>query len=180
MPLGPPTPEKFQAAMALEKAILAKLRTERGVHAETAVAGAAILAGTFLFRSFGFAAAGLEPGSAIFSDRANEEGPELLDAVRYSMDGLGVAFQADRVPAAIPDENVPHLGLLDAQKLLGNDLAAIAAQGGFSDADAAHIAAIAAALLIRDVRAVLAPELAFLIAANGMVQASKTAPGPFA
>lgn len=180
MPLGPPTQEKVQAAMALKNAILGKLQTERGVHAETAVGCGAILAGTFLLRSFGFDQAGIEPGSAIFSDRANDEGPELLDALQHAMQGLGVAFDGSRMPSEIPDDSVPHLGLLETQHLLGNELVTIAEQGGFSDSDAAHIAAIATAILIRDTQAVLQPETGFLIAATAMVNSSKTAPGPFA
>ena len=46
-----PTQAQLRAADERVNAIVASLRTERGVHSETAISAAARVAGTFLFRT---------------------------------------------------------------------------------------------------------------------------------
>ena len=57
------TPAQRRAANEIVDAIVEALRSDRGVHAQTAIAAAARMGGTFLFRSFGFETRNTEAGS---------------------------------------------------------------------------------------------------------------------
>ena len=72
------TQPQIDAAQEFANTVVAELRTDKGVHAETAVASVARMAGTFLFRSFGFQLPDVEPGGVVLSEQANEAGPRLI------------------------------------------------------------------------------------------------------
>jgi hypothetical protein len=63
------------AAETFVRVVIDALKTDKGVHAETAVAAMARMAGTFLFRSFAFPPSDITPGQAVLSDMANDQGP---------------------------------------------------------------------------------------------------------
>ena len=71
-------PKQFRAAGEFNRILLSKLANGQGVHAETAISSAARMAGTFLLRSSGLPLHSVKPGSPVFSDAMNEQGPELL------------------------------------------------------------------------------------------------------
>ena len=88
--------EQVEAAQAFADTTVAVLQTERGVHAETAVAGTARMAGTFLFRSFGFAPEGVKPGQPVLSDEANEQGPRLIEVFGFSLEQVGIKLDMEQ------------------------------------------------------------------------------------
>ena len=64
MPLGGAlSQQQIEAAEEFARTTIETLKTERGIHAETAIAGTARMAGTFLFRSFNFSLKDAKPGS---------------------------------------------------------------------------------------------------------------------
>jgi len=55
----------FDAADAMVEVFAARLGENRAVHAETAIASAARMAGTMLFRSFGLDTSKMPPGAVV-------------------------------------------------------------------------------------------------------------------
>ena len=92
--------EQISAAQELVNKTIDLLKTDRGVHVETAVAGTARMAGTFLFRSFNFPINSIQPGQAVLSDQANEQGPRLIQVLGGMLSHIGVSL--DRAATA-PD-----------------------------------------------------------------------------
>ncbi|MCU0806122.1 MAG: hypothetical protein MUF79_13720 [Burkholderiales bacterium] len=172
------TQQQIEAAQAFADQAIGALTMERGVHAETVVAGAARMAGTFLFRSFGYAATGIEPGQAVLSQQANEEGPRLVGVLSGVLSHLGVALDEEALGNAPGPEHRPLLGFLETQRLLEPSFTDISVRHGLSRKEAAEAAAVAAALLIRQCASVLDPSVAFGIAVYAFVEGTKTAPDP--
>lgn len=172
------TDPQVAAAQAFANATIDALRTERGVHAETAVAGAARMAGTFLFRSFAFPAEGLQPGQAVLSDQANDEGPELIGILGGVLSHIGVTLENDKLGAAASDEHRPALDFLATQKLLEPRYREIQSQHGLTGKEAAQASAVAAAFLVQQCAQVLDPHAAFGIAVYGFIEGAKTVPDP--
>lgn len=165
------------AAADFRQATLELLETDDGLHAETAVAGAARMAGTFLFRSFGFDVKGLPAGTPVLSDKANEDGPALVEVLGMTLERVGVHLDGERVQAALnDDQHSPQLTFLETQQKLEPRYALIRERWSLSLQDAAAAAATAAALVIRHTAHVLDPHLAFGIAAFGLVEGAKTVP----
>lgn len=170
--------EQIAAANAFAAAVINALQTERGVHAETAIAGAARMAGTFLFRSFGFQHIGLAAGAVVLSEHANEAGPRLIQILGVALDNLGVKLDPERVGAAETHEAKPLLSFLETQGHLEPRFDVIRADLGLSYAESADAAALATAILIRQCISVLEPYAAFSVAMDGFVEGTKTMPGP--
>jgi len=171
-----PTQDDFATAEEFYQAILSPLQSDRGVHAETAVAVAARMAGTFLFRSFNLPMTGVTPGSAVLSDAANEQGPELIGTLFKMLTALKVPLDPSKVKYDTPEDNKPHWTILETQSKLGATFRTTAARHGLADRRAALASVMAAAFLIRDTAPVLDSHIAAGIALYGFVEGTKTAP----
>jgi len=164
--------EQLDAAPEFVQAAIDALRNEQGVHAETAVAATARMAGTFLFRSFGFDLPSARPGQPVLSDRANERGPELIQILGSTLNQIGAApWEQSQQNAGQPQQS-----FLETQPLLEPQYNIIKDRFGLSLTEASHAAAVAAALLIHQCSEVLDPKAAYQIAAFGFVEGSKTVP----
>jgi hypothetical protein len=172
------TQQSFEAAQEFADAAIEALATERGIHAETAISGAARMAGTFLLRSFNLPLEGIEPGQPVLSDAANERGPRLVQALGWTLERLGVELGTDELNSAPGPDNQPLLTFLETQKHLEPRYAAIRDRWGLSLEAAAESAAVASALLIQRTVHVLDPSVAFQVAVYGFVEGTKTAPAP--
>lgn len=170
--------QQIEAAKEFANAAIDALKTERGVHAETAVAGAARMAGTFLFRSFGFPTQSLEPGQVVLSDKANEEGPVLIQVLGGVLSHIGVTLDQDKLRGATSEHYKPNMVFLETQKLLEPRYLATQARLGLTQREAAEAAAVATAFLIQQCSTVLDPHAAFGVAAYGFIEGAKTAPDP--
>ena len=168
---------QLQASKGIVRAILSTLATERGVHAETAVAAAARMAGTLLFRTFGLPTRDIAPGTPILSEIANERGPVLVEVLQAALTGLGVEPGPAPTQAQL-DAAVPQLTLLETQRMLDAPIAAVIDAQQLSGEAAARACALAAASLIAQARGVLAPSTGFRIAVDGFVESCKTMPPP--
>jgi len=172
-----PAKAQVVAAAKMVEAIVRLLRNEKGVHAETAIAAAARLGGTFLFRSFGLPTEGIEPGAAVLSDRANEEGPALMQTFAYGLAAENLdprALQTSDLD--VPDQNRPLLSVVQTQEKLEGEMRAIAAAQKLGASQAAHACALAAARLVKMTMQVLDPRVGFAVAAYGFVEGTKTMP----
>ena len=176
----PPTKEQVAAANEMVTAIVGALAKDGRVHAESAVAGAARIAGTFLFRSFGFPPTTAPPGSPVLSDAANELGPLVMQTFATALGRLGVAIENPDLSEPIPDDRQPRLTVLETQSALEPELDRIARAHQLDLVAAAHASALAAAILVKRTGSVLPPRLGAALAVYGVVEGSKTMPGPLA
>jgi hypothetical protein len=94
------------------------------VHPATAITSCARLAGSFMFRSFNLKLENATPGSAVFSDLANEKGPGLMSVLGRSLSNFGVNPDPQRLQSAqIEDSDLSFLETLErvqdeAQKIM--------------------------------------------------------------
>ena len=89
--------QQIKVAQDFANATIEALNTEQGIHAETAVAGAARMAGTFLFRSFGFPLQDIQPGQVVLSDQANAQGPVLLEILGSVLSQIGIVLDEEEL-----------------------------------------------------------------------------------
>lgn len=169
---------QIDAAQEFANTVVAELKTDKGVHAETAVASVARMAGTFLFRSFGFTLAGVEPGGAVLSEQANEAGPRLIRVLASALAEIGVALDEEKLGASRLEANQPKLGFLATQQRLEPLFSGIRARHGLSLVEAADAAAVATAFMVHQCAPVLDPKVAFGVAVYGFIEGTKTAPHP--
>jgi hypothetical protein len=174
----PPTDAQLRAAERIADLIIAALTTERGVHAETAIASAARLGGTFLFRSFDLQTKSVQPGTPVLSDAANLHGPLLVQTLATSLARLGVTVDQSAISKPIPADNTPHLSVLETQAALEALVSTIADSHQLDRQTAGHACSLAAAILIQKSRSVLDPGIGAALAVYGFVEGSKTMPAP--
>lgn len=168
-------------AQAFAKAAFDTLATDGHLEAESAVAGLARMAGTYYFRSFGYAAMKLVPGQAVLSQEADDKGPELMNLTHELLSRLGVRLDDTRVRAAIADAQGAHKPVMDfrsTQPRLERAFLPIREQYGLSNVEAGKAAACATALLIHNCQSLLDPAIAYGIAVYGFIEGSKTTPWP--
>lgn len=159
--------------------ILNKLKNEKGVHADTAIAAASRMAGTFLLRSFNLPIGDVKPGTAVLSDAANEKGPFLISLLESTLSQIGVPIDGQSLAdAQLGKGEPPHLTVNETQTLLEASLNDVKDKFQLTLEESAHAAAVTAALLIKQCSGVIDPNVAFNIAAYGFVEGSKTAPVP--
>lgn len=173
-----PTQEQQDVARQFVGLAIEALTFEGRVHAETAIAGTARMAGTFLFRSFGFPLDSVQPGQAVLSDAANEQGPRLVQVLGHALAHLGVVLDKAKLGTGSGPEHRPQLDFLATQKRLEPGFLRAMEASGLSYVQAAESAAIATAIVIKQCVPVLDPNLAFGMAVYGFVEGSKTAPCP--
>lgn len=170
------TQPQIDAAREFANAVVSELKTDKGVHAETAVASVARMAGTFLFRSFGFQLADVQPGGAVLSEQANEAGPRLIQVLAGALAEIGVALDQQKLGAPGLEANQPKLGLLETQQRLEPRFSEVSARHGLSLVEAAEAGAVATAFMIHQCSGVLDPNAAFGVAVYGFIEGAKTQP----
>lgn len=168
-------------AQAFAKALFDTLATDGKLQAESAIAGMARMAGTYYFRSFGYAALKLVPGQAVLSQEADEKGPELMNLTHELLSRLGVRLDDARVRDAIADTQGAHKPVMEfrsTQPRLEAAFQPIRDQHGLSNVEAGKAAACATALLIHNCQSVLDPAIGYGVAVYGFIEGSKTTPWP--
>jgi hypothetical protein len=170
--------QQIEAAQEFANITVEALKTRRGVHAETAVAGVARMAGTYLFRSFDFPLSEIQPGQVVLSDKANENGPVLIEILGGALRQIGVALDEGKLGSETSAKSQPNQSFLETQGLLEPRFIAIQERHGLSQQEAAEACVVATALLIQYCSQVLDPNVAFDIAIYGFIEGAKTAPDP--
>jgi len=170
-----PTQAQLKAADSIAETIS---RSLSDVHAETAVASAARLAGTFLFRDFNFPTKDIAPGTAVLSDKANDAAPLLFNTLAVSLQVFGVKTDPQK-RARFPGTQSRHasrLSVTETQTRLEPLIRKTAASFGLSTQEAAQSCAIAAGRLIRDHAATLDANIGYAVATYGFIEGLKTMP----
>ena len=151
-----------------------------GSHAGTVLRAAAWLAGTSLYRSFGFPT-DMPPGSPMLSDQANREEAKLLKVFTTLINKDGVELKLDGLADEIPAEQKPRKDILQVQEQFQDEYNQIMKRHGFDYADGAKSGAVACARLVRlhclD-RKDLEPKVAASVVSTGFREGSTTAPAP--
>jgi hypothetical protein len=157
--------------------VAARAGTGRAVHAETAISMAARLSGSLLLRSFDLDINKFEPGSVLLSDKANEEGPQLINIVGSMLDNFGVALDRSKLGGsnALRGEE-PKLSIIQSLALLQKDAMRIAEENRLSLKEAAQSAAMATAFVVKECAGSIGAEVGFNVAIYGIIEGSKTVP----
>lgn len=174
------TQQQLAAAEQFADATLDELETADGVPAETAVAAAAGMAGSFLLRSFGFELGHLAPGTAVLSDEANQQGPRLVQILGGVLAHGGVNLDREILGRGIDADRLSRLDFLAGQAALEAPFLAVGARLELSLREAAEAAAAATGFLIQQFAEELDPSVAFGIAVYGFIAGAKTVPAPAA
>jgi hypothetical protein len=154
--------------------------TEQEVHVETVLYSAACLAGTSLFRSFGFSQS-TEPGSVILSDQANQGGSNLMNLFMFFIQNYGVTLQPDQLAITFTDTSKPKMTILQVQENLQDSYHAIMEKHGLSYLDGARAGIVVCSMLYghhcanrKDI------DLGFGagIIGRGLIEGAKTSPLP--
>lgn len=147
-------------------------------HAGSLLRAAGWLAGTSLYRSFGFAG-DIPAGAPVLSDKSNDEGMKLLKVFMYLLDKNGIALKAGDFAEEIPAEQKPRRSILQVQQQFEERYDQIMRAHGFDQAEGARTGAVACALLVKLHclnRSDLEARLAASIVTMGFVEGTKTAP----
>ena len=169
----------FDAAGAMSEAFANRLGGEtRAVHSETAIASAARMAGTMLFRSFGIDTSKMPVGAAVLSEQANERGPVLLNTVIMMMQQYGLQPDKDKLADSENRGEEPQLTVTQTQELFDAVLRYIREQYNLDLEDGACACALTAAWLIKECAPSIGLEVGFNIAAYGFIEGAKTVPRP--
>jgi len=174
------TATQLKVADAITGTITRILGEAGGAHAETAVASAARLAGTFLFRDFKFPARNIAPGSAVLSDAANEAAPLLFVTLEATLRALGVFTDPKKRSNFELAGHTSRLSVTDTQRLLESSIRTVIAGFELSSREAAQSCAIAAGRLIQLHASTLDPSVGAAVAAYGFIEGLKTMPPPLA
>ena len=149
-------------------------------HPGTSLSAAAWLAGTSLYRSFGYQH-NIAPGTVILSDIANEKGPILTGIFMYFLDKDGIKLKQGEVILKFTEEQKPRKNILEIQERCQDSYNEIMRKNGFDYLEAAKVGAIICAMMVNfhcishhD----LEPKLAAGLVLMGFVEGTKTCPTP--
>jgi hypothetical protein len=110
--------QQLDAAQEFAQVTISALKLGQGVHAATIIAATARMAGTYLFRSFGFKLLGVKPGQAVLSEAANEQGLLLIQITHDVLSRMGIKLDRAQAGGITTSKNEPTLAFLDTQKKL--------------------------------------------------------------
>lgn len=157
--------------------VATKLGTGRAVQSETAIACIARLAGSLLFRSFNLDVHSAEPGTAVLSNEANEEGPQLIGIMSAVLHHFGITLDQEKLGGELSNRgNAPDLSVVESLNLLQAEAMEISRSNGLQLKESAHAAAIATAFIVKECSRNLSPEVSYNIAAYGFIEGCKTVP----
>ncbi len=168
-----------KAAGEIVDLVAGRVGSNRAVHPETAIASTARLAGSLLFRSFNLKLEGVEPGTAVLSDEANEKGPQLVEIMSAVLQRFGVSLDHEKFggePAQRGEE--PELTVVQSLALLQEDAMRITSQIGLGLEEAAQAGAVATAFIVTECAKSIGGEVGYNVAVFGFIEGCKTAPPP--
>lgn len=153
-----------------------KLLTIEGrLHADTLIASVSRMAGSLLYRSFGFDAS-IAPGTTVLSDLANIQGPKLMNTMFATLHQLGHQLGEEHLNRDYASPTFSQLTFTESHDRLAPFFLHYCKAAPMDFADAAIAAAIASGILVHDCREVLSVDKGGAIAIYGFVEGTKTAP----
>ena len=174
----PPTQPQLNAANKYIKLVLDTFAKRADATPESAISATAIMAGTFLFRSFNFSLKqDVAPGTVVLSEQANICGELLITTLCSGLNVLKVEIDQNKVDL-YAKKYKQQMTVNQAQECLEKSMRAVSAKHNLTDEQAAHACALAAAALIEESAAHLDVHLGFYAAVFGFISGTKTAPIP--
>ncbi len=172
----------LEAAKLLKDWMVKAVANENGIHAESVLAAAGRMTGTQIIRSFASQLPPAPPGTAMFSDKANELGPPSMNLMLTTVEQLGNKVDQERLMSIQRDGKfttaLAHHSLIETQEKIDPFYQALARTMGFSHIEGSRAFAIATGLLVHDCRKILDFHEACAIAIHGIVEGAKTVPRP--
>ncbi len=145
--------------------------TTFGSHASSLLHAAAWLAGISLRQSLGSDGKGSSEAES-GTDGSNEE-LKLMKVFMFLVDKSGIKVKPEDYARDVPEEQSPHITILDIEQKFGSRYDEIMEQHGFDHADGARTGAVVCARLVKlhcVNRNDIAPEIAASIVAKGFVE----------
>lgn len=171
--------ESIHRVMALlYQDVVAALGDSKGVHLETAIAGAGAMGGLYLLRSASLPIDQLPEGQVVLSDVVNESGPELVAFAVRAASMMGLDCKAGwGIP--IPPQHTPRKTVAELTKLLEPPFHSSLHSQDMDDSLHSRLAIITGVDLIQQGERILSPEVGMAILVQAMVAGAKTVPAPF-
>lgn len=169
-----------QAALEVLKLFEKEFPPEVGRHPETVLHAAAWLAGTSLYRSFGFGEA-TAPGTIMLSEKSNQEWPKLMKTFVFLLEKEGIQLKPDELILKFTGEQSPRKSLVEIQEQFQDAYNEIMRRNGFDFAEGGKTGAVVCAMLVKAYcvrRRDLEPGLAAGIVEMGFIEGAKTSPAP--
>lgn len=154
--------------------IASAIGKNRAVHSATAIATSARLSGAFLFKSFGLNVPDAKPGTAVLSNQANEEGPELINVIGAVLANLGVTIDNQKMESA--EIKKAELDFLESLNATQTEAIKIMENHKLSPKEMSIACAVSTAFIIEQCKNDLSVESGFKTAIFGLIEGSKTVP----
>lgn len=152
------------------------LAIEGRLHAETLIASTARMAGSLMYRSFGFDPKKIEPGTLVQSDHANVHGPKLMNVMFATLQQLGHQVGEGDLDREFSSSKFSQLSFKESIDRLAPFFLKYCEVAPMSFSDAAFGAAIATGILVHDCREVIPVKKSGAVAVYGFVEGTKIAP----
>jgi hypothetical protein len=151
-------------------------------HVGTVLSTAAWLAGTSLYRSFGYESESqLEPGNVILSEKANQEWPKLAQLFNFCNFQNGIRLGPDQFILEVPAAHKPLKTILKIQEEYQDEYNAIMQMHGLDYLEGARAGIIVCSMLFTyhcSKRKDMDPRLGAGIISVAIVTGAKTVPVP--
>ena len=182
---GPPALQKnrVDAATEVMEIFDRNFQTPQGPHAGTALSAAGWLAGTSLYRSFGYEE-NHEPGTVILgmsSEKANQESQKLLNSFTYYLLQSGIPMRLDQFILQVPEAHEPLQTILQVQASHQDEYNAIMKRHGLDYLEGARAGMIVCSMAVSYLclrRKAIDPRIGAGIVGTSIIRAAKTAPVP--
>lgn len=148
----------------------------REIDTTEAISSTARLAGSFLFRSFGFNINDAKPGTVMLSEEANTKGPQLVNITYAVLQNFGIQIDNNKMSNNMQKQAVSNF--VDVIRNLQNPALEIMKNNDLSYEQMAQSAAIATAFIIQQSNNIT-PEVGFGMAIYHYIEGSKTYPPEF-
>lgn len=171
------TKEQNEAAGSIVDLIANEIGNNRQIDPGTAIAAAARLAGSFMFRSFNFNLNNVSPGAPVLSEEANEKGPVLINVLVVTLKNLGVDLDPGKMNTNSKVES--DLTFVETILRIQDQAQVIMNQNNLNQEQMAYSCAMATAFIIKECQNDLPVESGFHAAVYGFIEGSKTYPPQF-
>jgi len=148
----------------------------REIDTTEAISSSARLAGSFLFRSFDFKIDDAKPGTAMLSENANTQGPQLVNITHAVLQNMGI--QIDNNKMSDDNQQKAESNFVDVIGKVQSPALEIMKKNDLSFEQMAQSSAIATAFIIQQSNNIT-PEQGFGIAIYHYIEGTKTFPPEF-
>jgi hypothetical protein len=150
------------------------LATEAGLHAETLIVSVSRMAGSLMYKSFGFDNS-IVPGTSVMSEQANIHGPLLMNMLFATLKELGSPIAEESLDKEFLSSKLSQLSFKESLDKLAPFFLKYCEVAPISLQDGALGAAVAAGIIVHDCREAVSVEKGAALAIYGFIEGTKTA-----